>query len=127
MVILIIDRVLAFDVTLDVRQLALKRHVPARATNSGPQRLVGMKAVFRDDRQSRQVQNRFETYPRAPGTGAAAVDWRRVSRRSDLSTDGWNPCCFSPDRLAVKAAGAAGSVGRDCIQTAAGEPRLNRL
>ena len=36
--------------SLDVRQFALKRHVPARATYSGPQRLVGMiETVFRLD------------------------------------------------------------------------------
>ena len=115
--------------SLDVGQFALKRHVPARATYSGPQRLVGMiETVFRlDDNNQGRSKYQFGTYPPAPGTGAAAVDWRRVGRRSDLSTDGWSPCSFSPDRLAVKAAGAAGSVGRDCIQTAAGEPRLNRL
>ena len=80
-------QVLVCGVTLDVRQFALKRHVPARATDSGPQRLVGMMTVFcREDRQSRQVQCRFQTYPRAPETGAAAFDRRRVSRREWVSS-----------------------------------------
>ena len=52
-VILMIGKSWRLVLTLGVRLIACERHVPARATYSGPQRLVGKIAVFgRDDKQS---------------------------------------------------------------------------